>query len=372
LQLQSHAVDTLRMACEGQQWALQQTCQFTCLQMASVPSCEPVVHAIHFMNSQNCLQQTGLHMFQAWRFRRHKLICACDFCMSHMAEWLADITPTKGEGHSPQRWLPNFERKFPLQGYKLQRLSIDVPLQRQGMCVPEDQSKRCSTCCIGHQLPIWLHSQPFWSLMVWTVSASDKHLTWFTMQLFPLGSNVMFLSVLSDLNKTCWLKHFKTNKLVEYTELWLLMQMWDFSLQNLDFLVAQNSIEQHFSFSLTILRSHCLLTILLSPKDSKCDKCVKGLSLHATRSNGAEAVTLSKAVLTSRHVGVLVLSVWQQNSLEAHIRFCRCNLSTKEHDSSKPARACSFSGKPRGLRAHGSSLQHAAPTASTQGCFQKS
>ncbi len=87
------------------------------------------------------------------------------------------------------------------------------------------------------------------------------------------------------------------------------MQMWDFSLQNLDFLVAQNSIEQHFSFSLTILRSHCLLTLLLSPKDSKCDKCVKGLSLHATRSNGAEAVTLSKAVLTSRHVGVLVLSV---------------------------------------------------------------
>ena len=53
------------------------------------------------------------------------------------------------------------------------------------------------------------------------------------------------------------------------------MQMWDFSLQNLDFLVAQNSIEQHFSFSLTILRSHCLLTILLSPKDSKCDKCVR-------------------------------------------------------------------------------------------------
>ena len=216
MQSQSHAFDTLRMACEGQQWALQQTCQFLCLQMASVPSCEPVVHAIHFTSSQNCLQRTGLHMFQAWRFSRHKLICACDFCTSHMAGWLADITPTKGEGHSPQRWLPNFERKFPLQGYKLQRLSIDVPLQRQGMCVPEDQSKHCSTCCIGHQLPIWLHSQSFWSLIVWTVSASDKHLTWFTMQLFPLGSNVMFLSVLSDLNKTCWLKHFKTNKLVEY------------------------------------------------------------------------------------------------------------------------------------------------------------
>ena len=33
------------------------------------------------------------------------------------------------------------------------------------------------------------------------------------------------------------------------------------------------------------------------------------LVLHATRSNGAEAVTLSKAVLTSRHVGVLILSV---------------------------------------------------------------
>ena len=85
--------------------------------------------------------------------------------------------------------------------------------------------------------------------------------------------------------------------------------MWDVSRHNLDFLVVQNSIEQHFSFSLTILRSHCLLTILLSPKDNKCDKCVKKLSLHATRSNGAEAVTLSKAVLTSRHVGVLVLSV---------------------------------------------------------------
>lgn len=276
LQLQSHAVDTLRMVCEGQQWAPQQTCQCTCLQMASVPSCEPVVHAIHFMNSQNYLQQTGLHMFQAWSFRRHKLICACDFCMSRMAEWLADITPTKGEGNSRQRWLPFFETKFPLKGYKLQRLSIDVLLQRQGMCVPEDQSKRCSTCCIGHQLPVWLHSQSFWSLIVWTASASDKHLTWFTMQLFPLGNNVMFLSVLSDLNKTCWLKHVKTNKLVEYTVLRLLMQMWDFPLQNLDFFVAQNSIEQHFSFSLTILRSHCLLTILLSPKRQQMWQMCKG------------------------------------------------------------------------------------------------
>ncbi len=117
----------------------------------------------------------------------------------------------------------SFERKG-LQAL-LQRLSIDVPPQRQGMCLPEGQSRHYSTCCIGHQLSLWLHSQPFWSLIIWTVLApSNDRLfeqcflqatsTWLHLlcNSFPWETNVHVLvcsirleqDMLTEAHKACW------------------------------------------------------------------------------------------------------------------------------------------------------------------------
>ena len=96
----------------------------------------------------------------------------------------------------------SFERKG-LQAL-FQRLSINVPPQWQGMCLPEGQSIHGSTCCIGYRLPYWLHSQqPFWfeqcflqalSILPFTLST---HYTTFSRQWY----------VLPDLKRRCLLTH---------------------------------------------------------------------------------------------------------------------------------------------------------------------
>ncbi len=90
----------------------------------------------------------------------------------------------------------------------------------------------------------------------------------------------MFLSVLSDLNKICLLKHIKhveTNKPVRYTVLGLLLRL---SACRCSFLTTKLGPfcgpEQHWMTCVIQaqhsqnFRSYCLLTPLMSPKDRKC------------------------------------------------------------------------------------------------------
>ena len=98
-------------------------------------------------------------------YHQHKLAM---FCRSHgiaetqglrLDDWLTEL-------QQKERGTVNADFQI-LKGKGLQallqRLNTDVPPRRQGMCLPEGQSRLCLTCCIGHHHCLFgLHSQPFW------------------------------------------------------------------------------------------------------------------------------------------------------------------------------------------------------------------
>ena len=196
-----------------------------------------------------------------------------------MSGWLAGRIPTTGEGHS-QRWLQKLWKER----------ATSPSSEAQYWCIAATtrhvfaRRTKQTLFHLLHRTPIVILIAFTTSLfiVIWTFFASNEHLTSFTMGLFPMGNqcHVVICSirleqdVFTEARKACWDKQTCWTYCGMTSSATKCMQMWFFVLQNLDLFVAQSSIEWHVSFNLSILWvfavMYRLLTLLMSPKDSKC------------------------------------------------------------------------------------------------------